>query len=223
MPTPRETRSERAAAERPETTKNGWAEVARRRKEYEEKQALLADDEGKLREFWLKAGEVAIVQFLDEEPYIFDGHQIKDKNGKFGFEPCQLSVQKHCLMCRDGIKQSWKAAFRILDYRGSWDKDKEKFKWDEPVEKMWITNMTLLNLLSAVRSKRDKPLTELVLEITRTGSGKQNTTYMIEQAFDTDDNKMKPIPWSSEKQVKESVKPKSDEALTMLGFSKNED
>lgn len=203
---------------------NGWAAVAEKQQEYEREKERREAENDKPREFWLKAGERAVIQFLHDEPYTFNGHSIKNKHGDFKFEPCQLDRQKYCLMCRDGIKQTWKAAFKILDYRGTWDKDKKKFKWDKPIEKIWVVNMTILGALTNQRDKRKKELTEMVLEVSRTGKGKKDTSYNFEPALDEDDERMKPIRHKEEfDDVSELVVSKKDEELIDLGFDAPED
>lgn len=196
---------------------SGWDSIAKRSAEAAKRRE---EAESRIREFWLADGEEANVQFLDDEPYCFDGHQIKDGRGNWKFVPCQLTSQKHCLMCREGIKVSWKAAFKILDYRGNWDSKKKEFKHDEPVEKLWVVGPTLAQQLKSQIDKRKKPLTAVVLNITRSGSGAKDTTYNIEQAFDEDDVRLKPISHKTQyPAVEDLCKPMSDEELDDLGFS----
>ena len=202
-------------------TTNGWAAVAKRQEESEKRKELQEAEGDRPREFWLKAGENANIQLLHDEPYTFDCHSIKDKFGNFKTIPCQLSVQKHCLMCTEGLKMGWKGAYKVLDFRGTWDKEKKRFKNDKPVEKIWLVNMTILGQLQAQSVKRKKPLDEMVLNISRTGKGKNDTSYNFEPATDDDDNRMRPIDFDEEfPSVKTLMKPLSDDALELLGFEK---
>lgn len=200
---------------------NGWAAVIKKQEEYEKVKELQESQKDRPNEFWLKAGESAHIQLLHDEPYTFDCHSIKDKFGNFKTVPCQLSAQKHCLMCREGLKLGWKGAYKILDYRGTWDKEKKRFKHDKPVEKLWVVNMTQIGLLQAQKEKRKKDLDELVLEISRTGKGKNDTSYNFELALDDQDNRIRPIEFEEQyPSARKLMQPLSDEELEVLGFEK---
>lgn len=199
------------------TGKTGWGALAARKAALKEK----GDFEDTIREFWLKDGETAVVQFITAEPYCMEGHAIKFDGGKWGFTPCQLSHQKHCLVCREGIKKTWKAAFKILDYRGTWDVDKKKFKKDTKVEKVWYVGTKLAEQIQTIIEKRGKDLTTMVFEVTRSGGGK-DTTYNLEQAWDEEnDRKVIPIEYAEHKYgaLEDICKPLSDEALEAKGFT----
>lgn len=169
----------------------GWGAVAKRQAEVAEKREKA---ENAVRDFWLKPDETATIQFLQDEPYCFDAHQVKDKRGNWVLVPCQLNTGRHCVMCSDGFKQTWRAAFKIIDYRGSWDKDKKKFKYDKPIEKIWKVGSTIAQQIKQIVDKKGKNLTEMVFEVTRSGEGKESS-YNFEQAFDERDRKMKPLDW----------------------------
>ena len=151
---------------RTERKTQGWGAVAKRQADIAEKREAA---ESSVRDFWLKSDETAIIQFLQDEPYCFDAHQVKDKKGNWAIVPCQLNTGRHCVLCSDGVKQTWRAAFKILDYRGSWDKDKKKFKYDKPVEKIWKVGSTIAQQLKQIVDKKGKDLTEMVFEVTRSG------------------------------------------------------
>ncbi len=199
----------------------GWGALANKKKEQEEYKEKL---ENTPREFWLKSGETAIVQFLSDEPFVMDVHSVWI-DGKWSTIPCQLLTQKHCLMCRDNAKKSWKAAFKVLDYRGNWDKDKKKFKEDEKIEKYWLVGSAVAEILDALRNRRKKELTEMVFEVTKTGSGK-TTSYSISVAEDEDGVKLKPVSFKEkyaeiEELVLESLVP-TDSYLDKSGFDVSE-
>lgn len=175
--------------------------------------------ENQVKEFYLKDGESATIQFLHDEPYCYDAHSVRDKNGRFSVVPCQLNTQRRCEMCSRGIKQTWRAAFKILDYRGSWDKDKKKFTYDKPVEKIWKVGATIANQLKSIRDRRGRELTEMVLEVTRSGSN-TDTTYNFEPAFDDDDRKRRPIPWKEETPPVETLcQPPTDDEIDASDYS----
>ena len=198
---------------------NGWGAVARRQTEIAERREAA---ENTVRDFWLMEDESAIIQFLQDEPYCYDAHQVRDRNGKFIVVPCQLATSKHCVMCAENVKVTWRAAFKVLDYRGKWDSDKRKFLNDKPVEKIWRVGATIAQQLKQIVDKKGKDLTEMVFEVTRSGSGK-DTTYNFEPAFDKDDRKMKPIDWEEQYPTAEELsQPLSDDKMDALGYTYDE-
>ena len=198
----------------------GWGAVAKRQAEVAERKETL---DKAVKDFWLKSDETATVQFLQDEPYCFNAHQVKDKKGNWTLVPCQLDTSKHCVLCSSGVKQTWRAAFKILDYRGSWDKDKKAFTYDKPIEKVWKVGATIANQLKQIVDKKGKDLTELVFEVTRSGTGK-DSSYNFEQAFDDDDRKLKPIEWESETpDVSELCQPPTDDEIDSMGYTSDED
>ena len=209
-------RRRRISEETSERSTSGWGAVARRQAEIAERRSEM---ENQVKEFYLKDGESATIQFLHDEPYCYDAHSVRDKNGRFSVVPCQLNTQRRCEMCSRGIKQTWRAAFKILDYRGSWDKDKKKFTYDKPVEKIWKVGATIANQLKSIHDRRGKELTEMVLEVTRSGSN-TDTTYNFEPAFDDDDRKRSPIPWKEATPPVETLcQPPTDDEIDASGYS----
>lgn len=213
---PESRRGAKASEEaKPKTTGSGWGNVANRKKQVEASKS----DEDAIRDFWLADGESAIVQFVTDEPYCVDGHNIKTDAGKWGFEVCQLVEQRHCVMCRSGLKKTWKAGFKVLDYRGTWDAEKKKFKHDKQVEKLYMVGAAIAEQLKALTDKRGKALSTMVLEISRSGSGK-STAYNFETAFDKDDRKLVPVEWEEVyPELDEIVISKTDEQLEAKGFN----
>lgn len=198
----------------------GWGAVAKRQAEVAERREAA---ENAVRDFWLKPDESAIIQFLQDEPYCFDAHQVKDKKGNWQIVPCQLNNSRHCVLCNEGVKQTWRAAFKIIDYRGSWDKDKKKFTYDKPIEKIWKVGSTIAQQLKQIVDKKGKELTEMVFEVTRSGSGK-DSSYNFEQAFDDDDRKMKPKDWEEQTpSAEELCQPPTEDEIDEAGYTDEED
>lgn len=198
----------------------GWGAVAKRQADIAEKCEAA---ENAIREFWLKPDETATIQFLQDEPYCFDAHNVKDNHGNWTTVPCQLNSGKHCVLCSDGVKLTWRAAFKVLDYRGSWDKDKKRFRNDEPIEKIWKVGSTIAQQLKQMVDKKGRELTEMVLEVTRSGSGK-DSSYNFEQAFDDDDRKLKPIPWKEKyPDAEELCQPPTEDEIDERGYTSDED
>ena len=222
MPRTSEERLRRRRSEESEETSRterktqGWGAVAKRQADIAERREAA---ENSVRDFWLKPDETATIQFLQDEPYCFDAHQVKDNKGNWVLVPCQLNTSRHCVLCSDGVKQTWRAAFKILDYRGSWDKDKKKFKYDKPVEKLWKVGSTIAQQLKQIVDKKGKDLTEMVFEVTRSGSGK-DSSYNFEQAFDDDDRKMKPIDWDeATPSAEELCQPPTEDEIDERGYT----
>lgn len=201
---------------RRERKSQGWGAVAKRQADIAERKAEM---ENKVRDFWLKPDESAIIQFLQDEPYCFDAHQVKDKNGNWTIVPCQLNTGRHCVLCSDGVKQTWRAAFKIIDYRGNWDKDKRKFKNDEPIEKIWKVGSVIAQQLKQIVDKKGKDLTEMVFEVTRSGSGK-DSSYNFEQAFDEHDRRMRPKDWEEQTpSAEELCQPPTEDEIDERGYT----
>lgn len=204
-----EGRKHESAPSKTDKSVQGWGAVARRQKEVAERRE---EAESSVRDFWLKDGESAQIQFLQAEPYCYDAHSVKDSKGNWKLVPCQLNTGKHCVMCSSGIKQVWRAAFMVLDSRGTWNKEKSRFNHDKPILKIWKVNSTVAQQLKQLVDKKGKELDEMVLEVTRSGGGK-NTSYNFEIAFDDEDRRVKPIKWDDDYPTAEELcqPPTSDE------------
>lgn len=213
-------KKEETSRESSRSRTQGWGALARRQSEIAKR-----DDERKnsVRDFWLRPDESAIIQFLQDEPYCFDAHRVRDKKGNWSLVPCQLNTQRHCVLCSDGIKQTWMAAFKVLDYRGSWDSDKKKFTYDKPVEKIWKVGSTIAQQLKQIVDKKGKDLTEMVFEVTRSGSGK-DSSYNFETAFDDEDRRMKPVEWEEKfPSAEELCQPPTEDEIDERGYNDSDD
>jgi len=201
--------------------KTGWAALAQKRQEIKEEQE---EREGQIPEFYLtETNDTAQVQFLADEPVVVDGHQIKNNSGKWLFTPCQLEKQRSCLMCSSGIKITTKFAFKVIDFRSDYDKDKKRFKGNKPNEKIWFMGMKMAEQIKAFADKKGKELTEVVFEVSRSGSGKA-VAYNYQLAFDKNENRVKPIEWEEKYDaIEKLIKPLKDEVLERIGFASNED
>lgn len=212
----RRRRHEEDGESRRERKTQGWGAVAKRQADIAERKEAA---ENAVRDFWLKSEETAIIQFLQDDPYCYDAHQVKDKRGNWSVVPCQLNTGRHCVLCSEGVKQTWRAAFKIIDYRGSWDSEKKRFKNDKPIEKIWKVGATIAQQLKHIVDKKGKALTEMVFEVTRSGSGK-DSSYNFEQAFDDDDRKMKPIDWEEVAPSAETLcQPPTEDEIDERGYT----
>ena len=63
------------------------------------------------------------------------------------------------------------------------NKEKKRFNNDKPIEKIWMVGATIAQQLKQIVDKKGKDLTEMVLEVSRSGSGK-DSSYNFEQAFE---------------------------------------
>lgn len=211
----------RGTPEKKDTTGRGWSAVANRRKEIDESKEF----EDQIYKFFLTEDQpTAIIQFLDDEPFTIDAHRVRIKD-KWNVLPCQLIKQRHCVMCREGIKTTTQVCFKILDYRGTWDKDKKRFKNDKPVEKLWMVGMQVAEQIKNFSDRKKKPLSQLVIELTRSGSGK-SVAYNFSQAEDDDGERMLPKKVKEEygdiEQVILGITP-NDKYLESQGFDVDED
>lgn len=192
--TPRRGRASRKESSTKTSTGSGWGAVVKRKEEADRKREAAEERKNKIWDFYLRDGETAVIQFLDDAPYCYDGHNLKDSYGNFVFVPCQLSEQKHCLACRESSNISWKAAFKVLDYRTK-NKAGDMVYTEEPTEKLWKVGQQLAQQIKAFIDKKGKDLTEVCLEVTRSGKGAKDTSYNIGLAYDEDDEKIEPIEW----------------------------
>lgn len=197
--------------------RNGWGDVAKKKKVVEERKEKSKNN---IHDFYIaEDGASAIVQLLDDAPTSYDAHNVKD--GKFfRTYTCQLMAQKHCLMCREGSKITWKYAFKVLDYRGDYDKKTGEFLYNKKEEKLWVVGQKLAQQLHDFKNKRSgRELTEMVLLVTRSGKG-TSTTYNLELALDKDEVKMKPVRHvSTYPDTSELVAPMSDDELEATNFT----
>jgi hypothetical protein len=175
------------------------------------------------KELIIKSGEQAIIQVLENDPYVFDAHVVK-ASGRYPTLTCQKEGQAHCLMCNAGLKKTTKAAFRVLDYRGEWDKDRNKYKWGSPTERVWVMSTPVAMQLLEFVSKKGKKLSQIVLDISKSGK-KTSTRWNFEIAVDDKTDKiMKPVDWEVEMAALEVVlAPKEDDELIALGFENPDD
>jgi len=215
MPKKGDSSPKRSSKKTSATAGKGWGAVAKRK---EATESVSSTD--MLWDFKVGDGESVIVQFLDDEPYCYDAHSVKNNKGRWVTLACQLATQGHCLMCEDGNKQTWKAAFKVLDYRGKWDKEKKENTFGDPIEKIWKCSNTLALQIQALVKKKGIPLTEQVLEVTRTGGGPKDTSYNFQRAFDEEAEKvMKPIAYESEvASIEELCQPLPDLVLEKMGI-----
>jgi hypothetical protein len=191
---PAKTNESRTPAAKSTATGIGWGAVANKKLEDEERKRRREEKAGNIWDFYLRDGESAIIQILNDEPLCMDGHTVFDDGKNFTFLACQLEIQKHCLMCRDDSPLTWKAGFKVLDFREK-NKKGDYVYSDKPTEKRWLIGTQLAQQLKAFKDKKGKELTDMVIEITRTGAGAKDTTYNLAVALYEDDTKIEPIEW----------------------------
>lgn len=200
--------------------KTGWAALTAKKKEVE---VLKEARENEVPEFYLtEKNDTAVVQFLNDEPEVVDGHSIRTgPRGKerFLFTPCQLNTQRKCAMCSAGITITTKFAFKVLDMRGTYDKDKDRFKKDKPLEKLWYMGMKMAEQAKSIADKKNKEITDIVYEVSRSGSQK-TTSYNFSMALDEDDKRIPLTAWKEQfPSIAKITKPLTDEQLEIMGFA----
>ena len=223
-------RSRRGRSETKEETKksklSGWDAVIANKEANESRKAYRESMDATPRDFWLSGGEYAHVQILDDEPYAVDVHSVKS-GGRWTKAVCQKNVYKKCLICSDGSKAYTAYAFKVLDLRGNWDKDKKEHKWDEPVVKTWLCSLTIATQLMDIAKKKGKSLTDMVLEVSKISGGKGAMNISI--AYD--DETERPIEVYTEEEYENTFEdpthtyfePLTDKALEAMGYELPED
>ena len=69
------------------------------------------------------------------------------------------------------------------------------------------------------KDKKGRELNQMVLEVTRSGEGK-DSTYNFEQAFDEDDKRMRPIEWDEEGiTAEEYCQPPTEDEIDEAGYT----
>lgn len=202
----------------------GWAKLRQKAEERELAKDVL---NSKIPNFRIKAGEFAFIQFTHDEPMVVETHQTKNKYGRYETQVCQKETGKHCVMCDKGMGTSTKAAFKVLDFRGRWDKDQEDFSWDEPLERLLWASQSLAIQIHDYAERKGVALSEAVIEIARSGSGAQDTSYSLSPALDEDNHPVEPLDLYEFEMdfppIEEVVVPLTDEELEAIGFSNADD
>ena len=128
--------------------------------------------------FFLKEGEKAEVVFIDENPVIFHGHNIKCVSEKgttfYRTEQCQKSIQDYCVYCdasaqNNAISKANKViAFRLLDSRGKWDSNKRGLDGN-PAPKIFLSPLYFAKQTKALKDEAGE-ISDKVINISRTGN-----------------------------------------------------
>lgn len=165
------------------SSNSGWGDVMKKKKQIETAKKMKGNRPAYLdirNKFMVKDEETVRIQILNDEPVCVDGCNIP---GDFDFYVSRKNVDRTCPLVEHGLKPTFRAGFKVLDYRGKYDKDKRKHIGGEPEEKYWLVSNTVATQLHALMKRKGTPLTEMVLDVTRSGSDK-NTTYNFEVATD---------------------------------------
>lgn len=165
----------------------GWDAVANRKQETDSKKEFRKNRPAYLdikNRFIISDGETVYgMQFFNDAPVCVNGANVPPN---FDFYVTRLEVERSCPLKEKGLKIIWRAGFKVLDFRGNYDSKAKKYKEDGPVERIWLVSNTVANSLLALQNKKGKKLTQMVLDVTRTGNDK-NTTYAFEISRDDND------------------------------------
>lgn len=134
--------------------------------------------------FFLRDGEEIEIVLLDDAPTMFYGHTIKckSKDGKtfYRTEQCQKSEQDYCTLCSTKNKAVGVAkktiAFRIIDSRGSWDKEAGALD-GVPVAKIFLTPLYLAKQFKTLMDEAGGTLKDKVLKLSK------QTQYLVNFKF----------------------------------------
>jgi len=138
--------------------------------------------------FFLKDGEEIDIVVLDENPVIFWGHVIKCESEKgqtfYRTEQCQKSEQDYCVLCESDNPSVSKAkniiAFRVLDSRGSWDKNLNNGKGGldgVPAPKIFLTPLYLAKQFKSLKDDAGGSISDKVVKLSK------NTNYQANFKF----------------------------------------
>jgi len=126
--------------------------------------------------FFLRDGEEANVIFMDEQPTIFFGHNIKCKSdaGKtfYRTEQCQKATQDYCILCDNPSPAIGKAnrviGFTIIDERGSWDSKASKLN-GVPCGKLFLVPLYFAKQVKILKDDAET-ITDKIVKITKNGN-----------------------------------------------------
>lgn len=133
--------------------------------------------------FYLKDGEEIDIVLLDENPFMFWGHTIKCQSqaGKtfYRIEQCQKSEQEYCVLCDSDNKAISKPkkiiAFRLLDSRGNWDRDKNDFD-GEPSPKIFTVPLYLAKQFKSLKDDAGE-VSDKVIKLAKNSNYQANFKY----------------------------------------------
>lgn len=216
-------------------TGKGWGAVIERKKQSDAKSSKNRPPYLDIKnKFWLSDGETAIVQFLNDAPLCVIGAMMPPERRDF-YVSAKSFGKRHCPMFESGLKETWRAGFKLLDQRGKWNKDTKRGEnvdedgnidmEGEPVEVYWLCSQQVSSQLFTLAEKRKKKLSELVVEVTRVGGG-TDTIYQIGIARDDEDEPYEPLLDWEEKlpSLEEALKPLPDAVLnSLMGKSSGKD
>lgn len=161
----------------------GWGAITQQLNEAREKQAAFENGEYKARAFplFLKSGESAEVSFIDDEPWSGKIHTLKPPSGK-GLWLTRKCLGANCPYCEQGDKPKFRAFFTVVDHRtGSFINKKGELVETKDQVRYYECSAATADMLFNKFNKQAKKLgvtslTEVVVDISKYGSGTSTTT-----------------------------------------------
>lgn len=203
------------AGNAPPQQKGGWGKVVQRKAQTEARSSknkpVYLDIKNK---FYLVDGETVTVQFLTDEPVCVEGVLLPPDHRDFYVS--RKEVDRHCPFVERNLPLQFKVAFKVLDYRGTYDSKTKTHNFDKPVEKYWLTSNTVGMQLKTLVDRKNKPLSQMVLDVTRSGADK-NTTYNFEMSLDANDYPKRPVAFNeSLPSLSDALKPLDRQVILAL-------
>lgn len=183
--------------------------------------------------FFLRDGESAYVQFVDNVPFIFAGHGLKmtSKRGSTYYitEACQKSTKRSCVLCSSSNSRvsdmRQYIAFRLIDYRGTYDTKTKKVDSDVPAPSIFLTPKGLAMQLKQIIDDNGGDITDKLIKLTKNEKN-YNAQVVVEK--DKDDPSLQRVKkakvWDGlVPDAKHIYSPKEDEDLLKIIGDDDED
>lgn len=154
---------------------SSWADVKKKLKEAAERRTKYAARPDFVKTFYLREGDSAEIQFIEHEPVMVRAHSVEIRPRFWRFFPC---IGEGCPLCIDGTTPSFRVVFNVVDFRGTWDRDKGAFD-GKPIVKIWWMSGTTAAVFEKL-SHKELGLNGYKYEVTRFGSG-STTTYLPQE------------------------------------------
>lgn len=144
----------------------GYAEAEKKAKEIDERKS------NSIYRFWMPKGTTTRIVFLDDNPPVYDEHNLQINGSWKNWFTCKKQFGEECSICEGGTYAYTAGAYTILD-GSEWTDKKGAVHKDE--KKLYIAKMDTLKKLKQISAKRGG-LRGCVFEVTRTDGDKSPGT-----------------------------------------------
>jgi hypothetical protein len=145
----------------------GYGEAEKKAKEIEDRQS------NNVFRFWMPQDHTTTIIFLDDEPPVYDEHQLQIGGSWKNWFTCKKQFGERCSICEDNKVYPYTAgAYTIID-RSEWTDKKGTVHKDE--RKLFIAKLDTLKKLKKMSAKRGG-LRGCIFEVTRSTSQNSPST-----------------------------------------------